>query len=181
MHVSSDNQIQLDSHLRCPIYLSCSNMKDVLNIFAIHSTNRGGEQRSSCRISVHSSYPRTQHSLKAPLKCSELCFVRIYSSHVQAIFWPLLQTDRFHCLIEVYGSDGRESAFNAGNPGSMPGVGRSPGGGNSNPLQYSCLENSMDRGAWWAAVHGVAKESHMTERLYRNNNYLINLFIDSLP
>ena len=49
------------------------------------------------------------------------------------------------------------SAYNAGDPGSMPGLGRSPGEGNSNPLQYACLENLMDRGAWWAAVHGVAK------------------------
>ena len=45
----------------------------------------------------------------------------------------------------------------AGDKGSVPGSGRSPGGGNDNPLQYSCLENSMDRGAWWATVHGVAK------------------------
>ena len=44
-----------------------------------------------------------------------------------------------------------------GDVGSIPGLGRSPGGGNDNPLQYSCLENSMDRGAWWATVHGVAK------------------------
>ena len=41
--------------------------------------------------------------------------------------------------------------------GLIPGLGRSPGGGHSNPLQYSCLENSMDRGTWWATVHGVAK------------------------
>ena len=41
--------------------------------------------------------------------------------------------------------------------GSIPGLGRSPGGGHGNPLQYSCLENPMDRGAWWAMVHGVAK------------------------
>ena len=41
--------------------------------------------------------------------------------------------------------------------GSIPGLGNSPGGGNGNPLQYSCLENPMDRGAWWATVHGVAK------------------------
>ena len=43
------------------------------------------------------------------------------------------------------------------NAGSVPGSGRSPGVGNGNPLQYSCLENSMDRGAWWATVHGVAE------------------------
>ena len=54
------------------------------------------------------------------------------------------------------GSDGKMSAYNAGDPGSIPGLGRYPGEGNGNPLQYSCLENSMDRGAWWAIVHGVA-------------------------
>ena len=49
---------------------------------------------------------------------------------------------------------------NAGDTGdicSIPGLGRSPGGGHGNPLQYSCLENPMDRGAWWATVHGIAK------------------------
>ena len=55
------------------------------------------------------------------------------------------------------GSDGEESACNAGDPGSMPGSERSPGEGNGYPLQYSCLENSMDRGTWWATVHGVTK------------------------
>ena len=55
------------------------------------------------------------------------------------------------------GSDGKASAYNAGDPGSIPGWGRSLGEGNGNLLQYSCLENPMDRGAWWAAVHGVAK------------------------
>ena len=53
--------------------------------------------------------------------------------------------------------DGKASAYNAGDPGSIPGLGRSPGEGNGNPLQYSCLENPMDRGAWWATVHGVTK------------------------
>ena len=53
------------------------------------------------------------------------------------------------------GSDGKESACNAGDLGSIPGSGRSPGVGNGNPLQYSCLENSTDRGR--ATVHGVAK------------------------
>ena len=50
-----------------------------------------------------------------------------------------------------------ESAYNAGDSGSIPGSGRSPGEGNGNPLQYSCLENSIDRGTWWATVHGVTK------------------------
>ena len=55
------------------------------------------------------------------------------------------------------GSDGKESACNAGDPGSTPGLGRSPGDWNDNPPQYSCLENSMDRGTWQATVHGVSK------------------------
>ena len=55
------------------------------------------------------------------------------------------------------GSDGKEFACNVGNWGSIPGYGRSTGEGNGNPLQYSCLKNSMDRGAWQATVHGVAK------------------------
>ena len=54
-------------------------------------------------------------------------------------------------------SDNKESACNAGGPGLIPGSGRSPGEGNGNPLQYSCLKKTMDRGAWWATVHGVAK------------------------
>ena len=54
-------------------------------------------------------------------------------------------------------SDNKESTCNSGDMGSIPELGRSPGEGNGNTLQYSCLENSMDRGPWWATVHGVAK------------------------
>ena len=50
----------------------------------------------------------------------------------------------------------------AGGMGSIPGSGRSPGEGSGNPLQYSCLENPVDRGAWWGTVHGVTRESDMT-------------------
>ena len=55
------------------------------------------------------------------------------------------------------GSDSKESACSAGDPGLIPWLGRYPGEGNDNPLQYTCLENSMDRGAWQATVHGVTK------------------------
>ena len=60
--------------------------------------------------------------------------------------------------------DGKESACNAGDPGLIPGSGRSPGEGNGTSLQYSRLENSIDGGAWWSTVHGVA-ESDMTKQL----------------
>jgi len=59
--------------------------------------------------------------------------------------------------IEPDGSDSKESACNAGDLSSIPGSGRSPGEGNGYPIQYPCLENSIDRGAWWAIVHGIAK------------------------
>ena len=76
-------------------------------------------------------------------------------------------------------SDGEASAYNAGDPGSIPGSGRSPGEGNGNPLQYSCLENPMDRGAWWATVHGVAKSwtwlSHFTSLHFMVTQHWKNL------
>ena len=62
-----------------------------------------------------------------------------------------------HQRYSLGGSDGKESACNAGDLGLIPGLGRSPGEGNNNLLQDSCLENPTDRGAWWATVHGVAK------------------------
>ena len=62
------------------------------------------------------------------------------------------------------GSAGKESTCNAGNMGSMPESGRSPGGGNDNPPQYSCLENPMDRGGWWATVRGIAKSQTRLSR-----------------
>ena len=55
------------------------------------------------------------------------------------------------------GSEGKAPACDAEDPGSIPGSGRSPGEGNGYPLQYPCWENSMDRGAWWATVHGITK------------------------
>ncbi|CAI9154609.1 unnamed protein product [Rangifer tarandus platyrhynchus] len=60
------------------------------------------------------------------------------------------------------GTDGKESACNVGDPGSIPGSGRFPREGNGYPLQYSCLENSTERGAWWATIHVIA-ESDMTK------------------
>ena len=66
-------------------------------------------------------------------------------------------TSIFTCMDLPGGSDGKESVCSAGDQGSIPESGRSPGERNTKPLQYSCLENSMDGGAWWATVHGLAK------------------------
>ena len=71
------------------------------------------------------------------------------------------------------GSEVKASASNAGDLGSIPGSGRSPGEGNGSPLQDSCLENPMDRGAWWATVHGVAKS---WTRLSNLTNLTIYIF-----
>ena len=60
------------------------------------------------------------------------------------------------------GSVVKNPPANSGDPGLIPGLGRSPGEGIGNPLQYACLGNFMDRGAWWATVHGVTKELDMT-------------------
>ena len=60
-------------------------------------------------------------------------------------------------VINIGQPHGKESAGSAGDPSSIPGSGRSPGDGNSYPLQYSCLKNPLDRGTWWAIAHGVTK------------------------
>ena len=86
----------------------------------------------------------------------------------------IFQHQSFYLSLAIYfiidtgapgGSDGKESACSAGDLGSIPGLGRSPGEGNGNPLQYSCLKNPMERGAWQAKVHGVA-ELDATEQLH---------------
>ena len=71
------------------------------------------------------------------------------------------------------GSEAKASACNEGDLGSIPGSGRSPGEGTGNPLQYSCLENPTDRGAWWATVHGVTKSWTQLSDLTFNFSTLI--------
>ena len=83
-------------------------------------------------------------------------------------------TENFPCS-----SVGKESACNAGDQGSIPGLGRSPGEGNGNLLQYSCLENPMDRGAWRARAHGVAKELDMTEATKQQSQNKVEITLQS--
>ena len=81
--------------------------------------------------------------------------------HYTLTLFDVLFTQRVQSL---GGSEGKESACNAGDPGLIPGFRRSPGEGNGDPLQYSCLENSMNRGAWWATYSPWGhKELEMTE------------------
>ena len=81
----------------------------------------------------------------------------------------VLRYFHFLSLMQYFGLpwwfSGKESTCSEGDSGSVPGLERSPGGGNSNPLQYSCLENPMDREAWTATVHGVAKSWTRLKRL----------------
>ena len=73
------------------------------------------------------------------------------------------------------GAEVKVSAWNAGDPGSIPGWGRSSGEGNGNPLQYSHLENRIDRGAWQATVHGIARVRHdLATKLPRWMNEVVN-------
>ena len=109
--------------------------------------------------------------IKRPFSSSLLLAIRVVSSAYLGLllFLPAILTPAcassslaFHMMYFPTrgfpgGSEDKASACNVGDPGSIPGLGRSPGEGNGNPLQYSCLENPMDRGAWWATVHGVAK------------------------
>ena len=89
--------------------------------------------------------------------------VKIYN--VLIIIYTILSSFQFISYINIFlnqeglpgDSNGKESAYNAGDSGSIPGSGRSPGERNGNPLQFSCLENSMDREAQWATVHEVTK------------------------
>ena len=76
-------------------------------------------------------------------------------------------------------SFGKESACNAGDLGLIPVLGRSPGGGNGNPLQYFCLENLMDRGAWQAVIHGIAK-SWTRLSYYTTTNELENVLFEMI-
>ena len=77
------------------------------------------------------------------------------------------------------GSDSEESAYNAGHLDSIPGCGGSPREGNDNPLQYSCLENSMDRGAWRATVQGDCKESDPTKQLTLSLSFYFSFYMFS--
>ena len=84
------------------------------------------------------------------LCCTQVMSVNVVKHRIN--YRHIMMREGFPC-----GSAGKETACNSGDLGSTPGLGRSPGEGNGYPLQYSCLENFMDRGAWWATVHEITK------------------------
>ena len=95
--------------------------------------------------------------------------------------WDLINFAGWHRQISFPGgSDSKESAFNTVEPGLISGSGRSPGEGNGNSLQYSCLENSIGRGVWWATVHGVAKSwTRLSNQTFTFRELLYNIVLIS--
>ena len=122
----------------------------------------------SAKLRRTTSSDRTDHSLLSRIQGFPPN--KLFKFHLQELYVRTsLQTSSEVSFVGTIcegnfpgGSDCKASAYNAGDPGLNPGQGRSPGEGNGNPLQYSCLENPMDRGACWATVHGV-EESDTTE------------------
>ena len=100
---------------------------------------------------------------------NSLCKHLYSKRHVQEYSWCIIYTGF------PGGLDGKDSACNAGDRGSIPGSGRCPGEGNGSPLQHSCLENPMDRGAWRGAVHGVAKSQ--TQLKWLSTQHSRTLFV----
>ena len=110
-------------------------------------------------ISPRKAYISTQAFVSSTN--SDNCLLTYTHPHLLSCFWSSLGTSWPMVILHPEGfsggSNSKESACNAGDPGSISGLGRSPGEGNGYPLQYFCLENSMNRGAWWASVHGITK------------------------
>ena len=113
------------------------------------------------------------NSLKVMMSCGSWDWVHIASQSGYNLNLLILNHYAFHCGFP-HSSVGKESACNAGNLGSAPGLGGSPGEGNGNPLQYSCLENPMDRGAWRATVHRVARVRHDWATTHHHHHALLS-------
>ena len=125
---------------KCPVLLVFLPSHGSLSTWATPSSNLGPVFLS---LDVHAHDPRwipswQNHFMVCRYEHDKLCISWFYQG-------------------SPGGSDGKEFTCNAGDLCLIPGLGRSPGGGNGNPLQYFCLNNPVDRGAWWAAVHGVTK------------------------
>ena len=129
------------------------------------STGKGGRHHQPKRTSL---WPLLTSDSWKPVAFSQKSQVSSWGPHVSELqglkllfFLVLIKVYLIYSVVLFWGflcsSDSKESACKAGDQGSIPGSGRSPGEENGNPLQYSCSGNPMDRGAWWATAHGVAK------------------------
>ena len=98
-----------------------------------------------------------KHILSKLALNSEWAAEMLWSTGQESNLVGILRRLPWECTIWAGASDGKPSAYNAGDLGSIPGLGRSPGEAKGNPLQYSCLKNPMDGGTWQTTVHGVAK------------------------
>ena len=134
---------------------------------------------------LSASWPRSQ---RKSIACGPVLMNKVWMEHSLTHLFTyclcLLSGQGFSDLMNLQAgspgvSDGKESACNAGDLGSIPGLGRSPGEGNNNTLQYSCLENSMDRGAWWATVHGVAQ--NQTRLSYQHLHFRVHFHTTMAP
>ena len=132
-------------------------MMDWLDLLSVQGTLKSLLQHHSSKAWIlrHSAFFTVQLSHPYMTTGKTIALTRQTSvSKVMSLLFNMLSR-----LVHSFpgGSEGKVSACNAGDPGSIPGLGRSPGERKGNPLQYSCLENPMDRGAWRATVHGVTK------------------------
>ena len=112
------------------------------------AANKNSKRHLNLRVSISSS-PKKEIIFLVVIHRSVHSFVYSFNKHL----WSTFNKRLWASLVAQV----KASASNAGDLGSIPGSGRSPGEGNSNPLQYSCLENPTDGEAWWATVHGVTK------------------------
>ena len=140
-------------------------LEKILMLGKIEGRRRRVQQRRRWLDSITDSMDMSLSKLWVLVRDRESWYAAV---HEVTKSWTWLSdcTEELHPLLETFPdvSEDKESACNAGDPGLIPELGRSPEEGNGYPLQYSCLENSMDRGAWWAMVRGIA-ESDTTEWL----------------
>ena len=158
-------------HVRIAVWKSSQIKLPLRHCLKIRLQGTSFTQRNDLRLRRNCCCLVAQSTLCNPMDCSVPGFLvlpyllellkliaieLVVSSNHLILCHPILLLPSIFCSFPG-DPGGKESACNTGDPGSAPGLGRSPGEGNGNPLQYSCLENPMDRGAWRPTVYGVTK------------------------
>ena len=119
--------------------------------------NPGIEPKSHSSLELADRFFNTSNTWEVQISSYRYLYLSIYLLSTYVLYI---------CVGFLNVSVVKNSLANAGDVGSVPGLGRSPGEGNGNPLQYSCLGNPQNRGVWWVTVHGVSKESDTTEGVH---------------